>query len=453
MLALLSGSAPPQVQSLPPAGSNASISVSYYVGAPENAANPTYDVMYMALEANDGNFGMVLNPDTEAQRSSVCKHWEVNFAELKCPSVRDRNNIDYFYLGFGQRCNRGLSATGGTGTVRFDDIRLYSRKPSGLTADYTCDCKVNLLDFGVFAENWLAKQVADLNVTQPHDPCILWYKFNETTGRAIADWSGNGYNGVVDSNRGGLPGSDMNMLPAQTNQLWDTGGHDGGCIDINYLVVTDFNVWINASKAALEYLVINNKNSFTFSVWINGDVYMPEGCPRFISVFQDVNAAAIGENEVLEIECPIQRAGWGSTARFRIGDEEVSSGPTQWSAFAGTWQHYAFVRDGVNNKLRIYHNGVEDVNQQISGPMFGGPIESFRIGGPGVCGWTGKIDDFKIYDYALSDAEAGYIGTGGTGYVPFVNIANLKSSTPEIVDFGDFAIFAQQWMMGPVLWP
>jgi hypothetical protein len=451
-----------------------SIAISY-LGASRNDYNPTYDVMYMALEANDGNFGMALQSDPEAQRTTVWDQWEVNFAEVKCPNPSDQTNIDYFYLGFGQRCNKGLSATGGTGTVRFDDLRLYQKhcvpayaEQMGLSADISDDCRVNLDDIDVLATNWLVKQVVVVPVTPPAAE-MLWYKFDETTGTAITDWSGNGYAGKVDSNGGGTT---PEMDAAESKQLWDTGGKNGGCIDINYLVVTDFNVWIDANMAAMQYLA-NNKKSFSLSVWINGDVYMPlSGYPRLISVSQDFNTTPwVDDNEAIEIWCPRAQPGTGSVAYFRLGrggsgsndNNSVMTPGQPLSAFAGSWQNWIFVRDGEPNiydanKMRIYHNGerVADANK-LSAPMLatGVAIEHFRMGrlNQGAESWLGKIDDFKIYDYALSDAQAGYIGTGGTGYVPFVNVANIKSSTPEIVNFGDFAIIGQQWMMGPILWP
>ncbi|MCJ7729878.1 MAG: LamG domain-containing protein [Sedimentisphaerales bacterium] len=455
-----------------------SIAVSY-VGASGNAYNSIYDVMYMALEANDGNFGMVLNPaDTEAQRITVWDQWEVNFAEVKCPNASDQTNIDYFYLGFGLRCNKGLQAKGGTGTVRFDDLRLYQKhcvpdyaEDMGLISDISDDCKVNLADIDVLATNWLAKQ-AVVPVTETEPPAaILWYKFDETTGLVVNDSSGNGYKGWVDSNRDTTV-PDKNMTDAQSKQLWDTGGYNGGCFDMNYLVVTDFNVWIDANKAALQYIAnrADNKN-FSFSVWIHGDVYMPlTGWPRLISASQDFNTTPwIDDNEVIESWCPAPRTGDASIAYFRCGrggsgvndNNSVQTPGMPLSNFAGTWQHYAFVRDGDANRMRIYQNGemIAEANK-LSGPMLmpGVAIEHFRMGrmNQGSESYLGKIDDFKIYDYALSDAQAGYIGTGGTGYVPFVNVANIKTNPPltqEFVNFGDFAIIGQQWMTGPILWP
>jgi hypothetical protein len=439
-----------------------SIAISF-VGASRNDYNPTYDVMYMALEANDGNFGMALHPDTEAQRTTVWDQWEVNFAEVKCPNTSDQTNIDYFYLGFGQRCNKGLSATGGFGTVRFDDLRLYQKhcvpayaEQMGLSADISDDCRVNLDDIDVLATNWLARQVI-VSVSVPAAE-MLWYKFDETTGTAITDWSGNGYAGKVDSNGGGTT---PEMTDAESKQLWDTGGKNGGCIDINYLVATDYNVWVDVNMAALHYLAnrANNKN-FSFSFWLNADVYASlSGWPRLMVAFQDVNVDATDENIIIDLWIS-PRDGTSTVAYFQtglLGDSNSVGSPGQpWSAFAGSWQNWIFVRDGDANRMRIYHNGerIAEANQ-LSAHMFGTPIESFRIGrlNQGSEPFFTKIDDFKIYDYALSDAQAGYIGTGGTGYVPFVNVANIKSSTPEAVNFGDFAIIGQQWMQGPILWP
>jgi hypothetical protein len=250
--------------------------------------------------------------------------------------------------------------------------------------------------------------------------------------------------------------------------LWDTGGKNGGCIDVNYKVAYDYNVWVDVNKAALQF-IRDNRTSVSFSIWINGDPYQVlDGYPRLISACQDFNAALVDENEVIEISCPIPRAGTGSVATFRYGkgnvdNNSVTTAGMALSAYAGTWQHYAFVRDGVGvggeKKLRIYHNGEKIGDANATWPILvaGIPIEDFRLTTRdiGSESWLGKIDDFKIYDYALSDAQAGYIGTGGTGYVPFVNVANIKLSAPnrEYVNFGDFAVIGQQWMTGPILWP
>ena len=66
------------------------------------------------------------------------------------------------------------------------------------------------------------------------------------------------------------------------------------------------------------------------------------------------------------------------------------------SAFAGSWQHYAFVRSGADgnvtdpnryNKIRIYHNGEMIADANALRPIFGATtpydgtlgIENFRL--------------------------------------------------------------------------
>jgi hypothetical protein len=57
------------------------------------------------------------------------------------------------------------------------------------------------------------------------------------------------------------------------------------------------------------------------------------------------------------------------------------------------------------------------------------------------------MDDFRVYNRALSSAEVGWLGTKGTGNVPFQNASNLKSSTPEKISFNDMAMLAKNWLI------
>jgi len=432
-----------------------------YIGGPRNSSDnkydPNYDKMYVAIEDTGTNFGsIILNSDPEGQRMSVQKQWKVSLTDLNSPDV-NLKAVKYLYLGFGIRCNAGLQ--GGTGTVTFDDIRLYQRHcvpEYGPVADLSGDCRVDINDVNMFADQWLSKQT----VVTPKEPCnidpnlVLWYKFDETTLKVVTDSSGHNYNGDVNVKSG-----------VADDSWWDTtGGYDGsGCINM----ILDFNTIVEANKAALGFVA--TKKAITFSVWVNADVYSPpDWWARLINVHQDTNSYTSYESEVVEIECPTARPpaeSNGPYVRFisdpLIADEKERSEQMQMSDFGDGWHHYAFVRDADVNLMRIYHNGgvVAEVNNLIT-PMFGLPIESFRLGdwdrggSPLPVGrtWIGRIDDFRVYDYALSQEEVAWLR--GTGIVPFDNVANFKeSSTPEVVNFGDYAILAQQWLTEPQLWP
>jgi hypothetical protein len=428
-----------------------------YTGRPSNSTNrpdtidPDYDRMYVAIADAAGHLSsnVVKISIPDAQRTDGQQRWDINLYDLNKPDV-NLKSVKYLYLGFGVRCNAPYMA--GSGTVMFDDIRLYPRRcvPEYASPDLTGDCRVDINDVNAFVDQWLSKQKTVTPVPPANDAdhhLVLWYKFDdETTGRKVRNWgSCADCNGEVNST----------WPTSQNDKLWATGGYDGNrCVNLNYVNAYDKETSVDVNLAALDF--VDTKNALTFSIWVNADIYMPRvGWPRLISVFQDIDPCAYGENEVVEIECPVVSN--PPSARFVTGLDEVSSGTLQWSDFGGGWHHYAFVKDTDTNSMRIYHNGgvIAETNNTTA-PMFGLPIESFRIGrrDATACAepwaWAGKIDDFRVYDYALSQAEVAYVMgmRGDPNYVPspFKNVANLKNSTPEVVNFGDLAILVQEWL-------
>jgi hypothetical protein len=160
-------------------------------------------------------------------------------------------------------------------------------------------------------------------------------------------------------------------------------------------------------------------------------------------------------------------AGWAKN-----GNPGFSLGPSMPPAnYGGRWNHWAFVK--APHTLSWYCNGSlirqeadTDANAgdpNISGPLFPLPVSAFTIGLGGWGGnWAGYIDDFQVYDYALSAEEVAYITTDGTGHVvlPLASLANFNkdgSTSPmtdpnQIVNFGDLAIMCKQWHT-QILWP
>jgi hypothetical protein len=79
-------------------------------------------------------------------------------------------------------------------------------------------------------------------------------------------------------------------------------------------------------------------------------------------------------------------------------------------------------------------------------------ITSFEIG----TGWYGRydglIDDFQIYDYALSAEEVAYLASDGTGQLEQATAPPADFDSSGVVDLGDYAILAMQWLDSQ-LWP
>jgi hypothetical protein len=272
---------------------------------------------------------------------------------------------------------------------------------------------------------------------------VLWYPLDETSGTAVTD-AASGYNGTV-GNLG--------------DNTWDTtGGHDGGgCINLE----AGQNTYVDLPGDALNFL--STATAVTFTAWVNLDLENPPAIEGSGSWSQIINAWKDGTGEVIETYIP---SPWPRTVGDTIagpeahwhmdGDNTWATGMTP-SDFGGRWNHFAFIKDTVSDTMKTYHNGqlVADFNDANT-PFFTPPADRFHLGtrDPGWGWWYGKLDDVRAYDYALSAEEVAYIATDGTGsiYLTMGSQANLKSSTPEIIDMGDFAMIAQQWMTEQ-LWP
>lgn len=98
------------------------------------------------------------------------------------------------------------------------------------------------------------------------------------------------------------------------------------------------------------------------------------------------------------------------------------------SEWSGRWNHWAFTKDARNGRMQVFLNG-ELFDSRTKAFLFIPEITSFEIGSGWYGGYDGLIDDFRIYNYALSLPEIAYIATNGTGLFdkPRTVKANLQS--------------------------
>ncbi len=442
-----------------------------YRGFLGNAANPDYDRMYMALEDTAGNVGVVYNPDPNAQLILAWTQWFVGLNEFTGVNTSAVKN---FYVGMGQRCNYYMSG-GGDGNVMFDNIRLYAQtcNPSfadthGLNADLDNDCDVDVNDLDYFANDWLWRAIPQhtiTGITAPHKAPVLWYKFNETYGTIAAD--------------SGAGDHDANVLNTG-DVVWEpTGGRNGlGCLNLNTLINSNTHVEIPLSgldflSDSAHYNNTGNGGSLSFSMWINADPIVGDSMTNnwagLITAYDNVNDSYV---ERMTFAAPPSWQNpnvWFSQSPNGEGGAGVATayGPrVAFNNFGGRWNHLAAVKTEPNT-LTVYCNGSVMVTTSSAdveaAPLIKLPIVSLRLGMRGMQWanwgkWSGKIQDFQVFDYALDANEVGYLATDGTGVVPLLPIltpANFKTSgdeNTEAVDLKDLSIMCDQWHK-MVLWP
>ncbi len=88
-----------------------------------------------------------------------------------------------------------------------------------------------------------------------------------------------------------------------------------------------------------------------------------------------------------------------------------------------------------------------------AGFVIGGRLHSFD-----ERGWYGRIDEVRLYDDVLTQAEVVYIMTGSTSpqYFPVWSLGNLTDvgdpCDSRFVNFEDYNILANTWL-DKLLWP
>jgi hypothetical protein len=127
------------------------------------------------------------------------------------------------------------------------------------------------------------------------------------------------------------------------------------------------------------------------------------------------------------------------------------------------WTHVAGTFDG--DTIKCYINGelvAESDDPNLSAiPYLCQDVNDLGIGNRPDANevkfkknkFKGMIDDVRIYDCGLSQAEVAWLATDGTGYVPFTSPYDIYGGeSPKVVNMKDFAELLKYWG-DETLWP
>jgi hypothetical protein len=205
---------------------------------------------------------------------------------------------------------------------------------------------------------------------------VAWWKFDEASGTKVADSSSNGYDGTV----------------VHGKPVWDPKGKFGGCLnfDEKYGIAIPKEVFGSVGRG------------ITISVWVYGN----EKQRKHSEVILQAGAGDDGKPYIVSIYTDWLDYGLKFATGFGEPDRlEFNPGaPEDWT---GRWNHYAFVKDADKGLQRIYLNGGLVAEKTGTTALMSG-VEAARIGiAPDRFGdqHIGRLDDLRIYNYALSEQE------------------------------------------------
>jgi formylglycine-generating enzyme required for sulfatase activity len=395
----------------------------YFYGDGNNDANET-EQMYLGLEDSDGNYAEVRYGDGEGEdindiEKDEWQQWDIDLEDFNDGGV-DLRDVNKVYIGFGDRDN---PIPGGSGVVCFDDIRLYEPRclaEYDVAADFTGNCVVDFEDVELLAGDWLKREGIVEGVNPDPNDLLLWYEFDESGGYSAADSSDHDYHGTVDGPQSG----------------WDPcEGYYKGC-----------RIFSDDTAVEVPTQALSDVNEgITFCVWLK-DAWRTDS---------DNVAFETGSNDfVLRADVPDT----GGNVFWQAGNDTndqltwIGSAPSEWM---DSWSHYAFVKDANEGKMMIYHNGSlvaekEDASHSLAG-VHGA---AFDIGAliEHQSDFIGRMDDFRVYDYALSQAEVvGAATNGGDLFVPLPRPA-IDLYEDGKVSFMDYSFLADDWLE-EAMWP
>jgi hypothetical protein len=306
------------------------------------------------------------------------------------------------------------------GTIGIRDISVYPalRPEDGrLAGDLNGDCTVDAADLERMAADWLRPRVRTYAVAEPNKP-LLWYTFDGDAHDSAGSGHGQTYGRVA----------------------YEPGAH-GQAIRFTY---QGDGVRILDAPSVFAHIT----DAITIAFWQYGD-----DSPHLNDTICCSNYQYGKSNPAISItlgcwEDPGQYR-WDCGSPWSL-ENRLAGYHRDRAEWAGRWNHWVFIKDirpgpdGRTGRMEIYLNGVlYDSRTGADSPITG--ITSFDIG----TGWYGRydglIDDFQIYDYALSPAEVVWLATDSSGEVEdFIpSPANLNATGR--VDLRDFALLATQW--------
>lgn len=409
------------------------------------------DSVYVTLESNGGaESGTVQYPLVTELNQQAGYEW-FHFWPIDLQAFADQGvqltNITKITIGVG---TRNSPAAGGSGAVLIDRLRLSSPLClRGYTpADINQDCIVDIYDFIELSNSWLAEGYMVTAQTPARGP-VLWYPFNEGSGNAVTDSSGFGYDGtpVVDGSdpnvtwggaASGFDGSDCLYLGNNTYVQVPVAAANIG--DPNYPSAEDPTQYLAAESTISLWLKDpgqTDADSELFQVGADGEV-----AGNWISATGKFRYETAGGNTLL----------WNGSVKYADSDQYTNPQHPQ-----DQWVHYAFVKSYNAGLMRIYQNGrlvVETFADGNFSPTLDGVDSFFSIGAwrwsGGAGGYMdGWIDDFRVYDYALSGEEVlSLAAAGGTVTSPMFQPLILASDavSDDQIDLQDLSEVVELWL-------
>ncbi|MBN2588705.1 MAG: LamG domain-containing protein [Sedimentisphaerales bacterium] len=390
--------------------------------------NDTECNMYISLNDGNNEINFMYN-DINDIRNEQWQLWRIDLQSMGYYS-ENMNQIDMTHIesiSFGMEIDLNKTSSYGYGTIFFDDITLYpSRCLPGnkQEADFNGDCIVDFKDFSELAYNWLESGYKIYQVQEPNNAPIFWYKFDNN----LVDSSGNA--------NGEFKEYVLDFVPGVYGQAINFNTLESSVkVDSVYQIISEISEGIT-----IAFWQKSEESSYKRDTLFCSEYYYEE--------YENKNDPAISVNLGCWNGTGIYNWDCGTNTPY---DRRLSGKHRYKKEWAGQWNHWAFTKDLETGAMQVFLNGVL-INSRTDSSKVISAFDSFTIGSGWYGDYDGLMDDFRLYNYALSQPEIAYVATNGTGIfdLPLMTPSDLHPD--NIIDFNDLMILANHWL-GNSLYP
>lgn len=340
-------------------------------------------------------------------RSTNLAQWYLNGravgSSVSISALGDMSNGNGLEIGSGIH-GLGVNTIGGT----MDDVRVYKRAFS--------NTEVALLyasgqaRVGSSARNALTSGLVG-----------YWTMDGADIGNSFKDTSGNGYNGyLVGTNNA----TSSRKTIGKVGQGFTFGGLNTGSINLGSSTALDPNRFTIAG-----WIYVNTPQTYTYN-------YLYSNARDCCSVYNGIEFRVNGAGAL---------AGgiWNSSQTTIVSSSGLIA--------TSTWTHVAFSYDGSN--MRLYKDGkLIKTQAQTTDPgspaSFNTYIGSMGNGNGVVYTLDGKMDDWRLYNRALSDSEVAQMYTSAAVHV---GQSSTASNSSGLVGYWTFDGPNMNWKTGKAL--
>jgi len=408
------------------------------IGIQSNEGEP----IYVTLEDSEDST-TIYHDDPNATQIGVWTEWRILLDEFVDVNLKD---VQRMYIGIGDKDD---PCAGGTGTVYFDDVRLYAfecvlseRSPNFAKADYapasyleSGDCVIDYREIEVMGRDWLVDDDVIATTNPGTDNLVAYYPLDENEGDTAEDVVGD-HNGTLE----------QGVTWLSPGLLGYSAVHIDGYDDGSRISIGDWNP-------------AEGTGELTLALWIKwaGPRDPHQGQPQGLICKRD----GWNANELqfmFEMDTPDAAVLRGSIAlrQYSAAETDVFSPAGTMTPFIGRWAHVAATFDGTT--ARLYLNGREIASGPFS--FASGTDAVMTIGNNNSSSWpdcpgsfNGDMDEARIYNRALTAAEVAYLADltpeDNEHHVPVPSPAELyegESEGSRSVNFRDFASLALMWL-------